>query len=426
MLGLAVVASLSTLPVLASRAVTAAASSGILSRQAPASRPVWHLSGHAAAVSYGLDVNQFDSDIGPQRIPAVLALADQAGAGVVRFGPGGGWQAIEAGGQGQDNWSTFDANLASAYANHLSVLLEMGNEPGWDAPFGNTAAPPADCIGWSPSSPSSWCSSVTTWVDDLVNHLLTTPVASSSPPEVEISEVAGLIPRNEPQNYAMNWVDPASGGPVQWAVDYAHFQQTVYEAAHSTVSAYDAAHGTSYSLAVMNGGEELASPSNRVYSRPFVNGSPTYSENAETMLETLYSTPAFCDSIDVFDFHVGDHGPLWSVKMVDLSEAALEQCDGGRHLPIWVSEAGYTSVPQIQSLPQYAAELGGAYEGGQIGQARYLYDTVTALASDPNVVGVDWTFVVDPNTSSLSAGGTLDTLHNTGAGLGLWASNEDS
>ena len=377
-----------------------------------------------SSVTYGLDVNQFDGDIGPSRIPVVFGLIAQAGASNVRFGPGGGWQAIETQGPGQDNWTSFDANMASAYGDHLSVLLEMGNEPAWDAANGNVNAPPSDCYAWTPTVPTTWCSSVTTWVDDLVNHMLTTTIASSNPPESEISEVAGLIPRNEPQNYAMNWVDPASGGASQWGLDYAHFQQTVYLAAHSTVSTYNSKNATSYSIAVMNGGEELSSPMSRTFSRPFQN-SQTYADNAQEIVETLYSTPAFCDSIDTFDFHVGDHGPLWSVKMVDNSELALESCDGGKHLPIWVSEVGYTSIPQVQTLPEYASELGGAYQGGQLGQARYLYDTESALAADPNVVGINWTFVVDPNTSTISSGGALHGLHNTGPGLGLWAANPD-
>ncbi len=377
------------------------------------------------SVTYGVDVNQFDGNIGPQKLGQVLSLVASSGAGNVRFGPGGGWQAIEASGP-SDNWAGFDANLASAYADHLSVLLEMGNEPAWDAAGGNVNAPPSDCYGWSSSSPSTWCSSVSSWVKDLVTHLASTTLSGSSPPVAEITDVAGLIPRNEPQNYAMNWVDPASGGPAQWALDYAHFQETVYQAAHSALTSFNQQSGSAFTIAVMNGGEELAAPQNRVYSRPFENGASSYSQNADTMLETLFSTPAFCESVDTFDIHVGDHGPLWSVKMVDDTEAALENCDGGRSLPIWVSEVAYTSIPQVQSLPEYAAELGGAYQGGQLGQARYLYDTVTALRMDSNVVGINWTFAVDPNTTGVSTGGQLHTLHNSGPGLGFDASNPDS
>ena len=389
-----------------------------------------HLIHQVSPIELGLDVNQFDTDIGSQNLGKVALEAQSAHASVLRLSLGGGWSALQPSQSGPVSWTSFDSALATLYTDHLKILLEMGNEPTWDAYGGNSNSVPSDCYNWTASSPSTWCSSVSTWVGGpagLVNHLLETPIASSSPQVPEITQLEGLIPRNEPQNYPMNWIDPANGGAIQWGVDYAHFQQVVYSSAHQAVSQFNSQNSTNYSISVMNGGEELGSPQDRTIQRPYESvGANSLVDNGGIMEETMFSSVAYCKSVDVLDIHVGDHGPLWSVKMVDNSELALQACNGGKQVPIWVSESGYASIPQIQNLPEYENELGGNFKGGQLGQARYLYQTLTSLEGDSNVVGIDWTFLIDPNTTDMEVGGALHGLHNSGVATGLYESNPDT
>jgi hypothetical protein len=382
----------------------------------------------SSVFTLGLDVNQFDADITPSNLPKVFALAKGAGAQVIRFSPGGGWSAIEPS-DGSFSWTSFDNSIAQAAANSLKVFLEMGNEPSWDAYGGNTNAPPKDCWGWSPSSPSTWCSSVAQWIgasnpsSGLLYHLMSTPV-TGNPSETEIQVIAGLIPRNEPQVYTRNWVDPANGGPAQWALDYAHFEQVVYSSAHQAVSTFNSTHGTNYSITVMTGGEELSSFELARLSRPYSSPSDLAFQANESAFETtLFSTPAFCDNVDEVDIHVSDHGPMFSLAHVDLTEDALKACDGGHFIPIFVSESGFSSDTQVQTLAQYQGTLPGEYLTGQVGQARFLYDTLSALKTDPNVVGASWTFVVDSNTTDFFPFGSLYSTRDTGTGSGMLSAN---
>jgi hypothetical protein len=99
----------------------------------------------SGSVSFGLDINQFDSDITPSHLSQALALSDAAGASYVRLSSGGGWSAIEQSGP-TSNWSSFDQDMALVYKYGLKMLLEMGNEPTWDAYNQNSDAPPSDCV----------------------------------------------------------------------------------------------------------------------------------------------------------------------------------------------------------------------------------------------------------------------------------------
>ena len=97
--------------------------------------------------------------------------------------------------------------------------------------------------------------------------------------------------------------------------------------------------------------------------------------------------------------------------------------EGGR-IPVWVTEVGYPSTPVLQASPVYTEELGDRYQGGEAGQARFLTDTFRALAHDDNVVGINWTFAVDPNLIQAPPPGTNDkTVFDDGFGDGLVYSN---
>lgn len=171
----------------------------------------------------------------------------------------------------------------------------------------------------------------------------------------------------------------------------------------------------------MTGGEELGSPEMILQNRPFAQ-SATYSQNVALFTQTLYKTTAFCNSIDILDIHVSDHGPLYSRKMVDASESAISSCSG-HFIPIWVSESSYSSNTLVQSLPAYSAELGSSYNGAELGQSRFIYQTLSQLSQDPNVIGINWTFVIDPNVNQLQSHGNLHTSHDTGYSAGIYSSN---
>ncbi|GEM_PF-3814103 len=338
-----------------------------------------------AAVTYGIDVNQFDNDIGPARVPQVLGLIEKAGARAVRIG--GVWASAEPQ-PGHFDWSGVDKIFSLAAQDHLTVLFEMGNEPAWDAPGGNTNAPPVDC-----TSPTASCASVDQYVRALVSH-----AAGEG--------LRYLIARNEPQNFDKNWVGGTAGA-------YARFQQVVYQAAHAVDP----------QIQVLNGGTEQASAALEQIEAQLQPPTP-YAQQAAAFAHDLYTNPAWCDSIDVLDVHVGDHGPRYSPEVVDDSEAALESCNGGRHLPVWVTEVGYTSIPALQDWSVYRSLFGSQYEGGETGQAAFLTDTLTALAKDPNVIGIDWTFMIDPNQGDTLPPGMSDHQAVTeGAGAGLATAN---
>jgi hypothetical protein len=74
-----------------------------------------------------------------------------------------------------------------------------------------------------------------------------------------------------------------------------------------------------------------------------------------------------------------------------------------------VTEVGYSYLHAVQTKPQVAYELGGAYEEGAPSQAKYLTDTLGALARHPNVIGINWTFLIS----------ATDNPVQQDAGLGL-------
>jgi hypothetical protein len=334
---------------------------------------------HHSSTVFGIDVNTSQSDIGLTNVPRVLNLIRQGGASAVRFG--GNWNSAEPS-PGVYNFSAIDQLLSQTRSDDLTLLFGLGDEPTWDATDGNQHAPPRDC-----DSPTSTCASVSAYVTALVEH---------AAPE----GLRYIITRNEPQDVEKNWVgsDPAT---------FAHFQQVVYRTAHAADP----------SIRVLNGGTEFLSPSLVRLGKSLAPAVP-YPAKAVAFASALYSDPAWCDSIDVLDVHVGDHGPIYSLRMVDASEKAIQRCDGGRHIPVWVTEVGYPSIASLQSSPVYQKELNGKYQGGEPGQAKFLTDTFTALAKNRSVVGVDWTFMIDPNTTSTPPkGATYSDLQEFGDGL---------
>lgn len=330
-----------------------------------------------AAVTYGLDVNPANPTIGLARVPQVLQLVQRAGASAVRTG--GNW-ATEEPSPGHYDFFEVDQLFSLAKADGLTVLFELGKEPTWDALGGNTNAPPADC-----DAPSASCASVRQYVTALVDH---------AAPE----GLRYLIVRNEPQDFNKNWV----GGD---AASYAHFQSVVYQTAHAAEPV----------IKVLNGGTEAVTTS------LVRNLAPQAALDAKAIAfaTALYSDPAWCNSLDILDLHVGDYGPVWSPQIVDASERAIQACNGARHMPVWVTEVGYPSTPVLQASPVDTHELGDKYQGGETGQARFLTDTLRALAHDDNVVGINWTFTVDPNVIQALPGTNDKTVFNDGFGDGL-------
>ena len=333
-------------------------------------------------VIYGLDVNPADPDIGLARVPQVLQLVQRAGASAVRIG--GNWATEEPSPDHYD-FAEVDQLFSLAKTDGLTVLFELGKEPAWDATGGNRNAPPSDC-----DTPSASCASVTQYVTALVDH-----AASEG--------LRYLVVRNEPQDFNKNWV----GGD---AASYAHFQDVVYKAAHAADPA----------IKVLNGGTEAVTPSLVQRLAP----QAALDTKAIAFATALYSDPSWCDSLDVLDVHVGTFGPVWSPQIVDASERAIEACDGGRRVPVWVTEVGYPSTPALQASSVYINELGDRYRGGEIGQARFLADTFRALAHDENVIGTNWTFAVDPNSIQAPPPSANDkNVIEGGFGAGLVYSN---
>jgi hypothetical protein len=334
------------------------------------------------AITYGVDVNPADPTIGLARVPQALQLVRRAGASAVRTG--GNW-ATEEPSPGHYDFSEIDQLFSLTRAEGLTVLFELGKEPRWDALGGNANAPPSDC-----DTPSANCASVRQYVTALVRH---------AAPE----GLRYLIVRNEPQDFNKNWV----GGS---AASYAQFQSVVYQTAHAADPA----------IKVLNGGTEAVTPSLAQNLAP----QAAHDAKAIAFATALYSDPLWCNSLDILDLHVGDFGPVWSPQIVDASERAIRACTGGRSLPVWVTEVGYPSTPVLQASPVYTDELKNRYQGGEAGQARFLTDTFKALAHDDNVVGIDWTFLVDPNVDHAPPPGTDDkTIFDDGFGDGLVFSN---
>lgn len=183
---------------------------------------------------------------------------------------------------------------------------------------------------------------------------------------------------------------------------------------------YQAAHAVDSNIDVLNGGTEAVT-------RSLVqNLAPQAALDAKAIAfaTALYSDPSWCNSLDILDLHVGDFGPFWSPQIVDASEQAIQTCNGGRPIPVWVTEVGYPSTPVLQASPVHTEEPGQGYQGGEAGQARFLTDTFRALAHDDNVIGINWTFTVDPNLIQAPPPGANDkTVFDDGFGDGLVHSN---
>jgi hypothetical protein len=333
-------------------------------------------------VTYGLDVNPANPTIGLTRVPQVLQLVQRAGASAVRTG--GDW-ATEEPSPGHYNFSEIDELFSLANADGLTVLFELGKEPKWDALGGNPNAPPSDC-----DAPSASCDLVRQYVTALVHH---------AAPE----GLRYLVVRNEPQDFNKNWV----GGD---AASYAQFQSVVYQAAHAADPA----------IKVLNGGTEAVTPSLAQHLAPQAG----HDGKAIAFATALYSDPSWCKSLDILDLHVGDFGPVWSPQIVDASQRAIQACNGGKEMPVWVTEVGYPSTRVLQASSFYTEELGDRYQGGAAGQARFLTDTFKALAHDDNVVGINWTFTVDPNLVQEAPPAPNDqSVFDDGFGDGLLYSN---
>lgn len=330
-------------------------------------------------LAYGIDLNYHDRTVGTSRVPRALAAIRAAGATVVRTGVS--WSELEPA-PGVYRWGALDRGLALVRQEGLRILLELGHTPGWDLPAGTDPGsgqlnyPPRDCQAGGD------CGSAAVFVRALVRH-----IESSG----YFGVLAGLIPINEPQNFAKEWV----GGR---ASQYAVFQQAVFRAAHLLAPR----------LAVLNGGTEILPAKLGAIILRYAKH-PSYVRQSGAFTRALYADPRWCRSIGALDVHVGDHGPVYSPQIVDLSERALERCDGGRFVPVWVTEVGYSYLPAVQRQPELRGELGSRYAHGPRSQAGYLHDTLRALARDRNVVGIDWTFLVSPT----------DQPGPDGAGLGL-------
>jgi hypothetical protein len=337
-------------------------------------------SAQLSSTVFGIDVDTSDADIGRKHVPQVLSMAKQAGATAVRFG--GNWNSAEPS-PGVYSFSAIDQLLSLTRSDRLTLLFGLGREPVWDATNGNPNAPPEDC-----NSPTAPCTSVSNYVTALVRH--------TAPEGLHY-----IISRNEPEDFNRNWVgsDPNT---------FAHFQQVVYRAAHDADPSID----------VLNGGTVALSRSLVALGKSLAPETP-YDQKAVAFASALYANPAYCDSLDVLDLHVGDHGPVYSSRIVDASEKAIKACDGGKHVPVWVTEVGYPSMASLQRSPVYQKELvEDKYQGGGPGQANFLTDTFTALKKNHNVVGINWTFMIDPNTTRTPApGATQGQLLGFGDGL---------
>lgn len=243
----------------------------------------------------------------------------------------------------------------------MVVLYELGNEPQWDATNGNENAPPLDC-----NSVNSTCQSVHNYVTALVKH-------------TEAEGLSYLIPRNEPQNFDKNWVGST-------ADVYAHFQQAVYNAAHSIDP----------SIKILNGGTEVA-PTSLLSLVDQITPLTPYEQQAREFSQELYSNSSWRDSIDVLDIHVGDHGPIYSPEIISESETKAVSCRAGKPINVWVTECAYPSDQTSQDAPILKKELPSSYDTGEAGQAKFLTDTIKSIAALPYVIGINWTFLIDPN-----------------------------
>jgi hypothetical protein len=366
-----------------------AAGCAMLDASAPSGGPLPTVPDHGSArqgpIVLGIDVNYQDRDLGVRSLPSVLEAVEGLGAKAIRIGVP--WSTIQPEPGGTFRWALADAILQSARRAHLTVLWELGEEPAWAATGGISAAPPADChAGGS-------CASVRAYVTALVRHLSRWGVHD-------------LIPRNEPQNTAQNWV----GGSAD---DYVTYLAAVHAAAHAVDP----------TVRVLSGGEEIVPGALQQAVAPYLPDT-AYRRAEAAFVKDLYHSPTFCRSVDVLDVHVGDEGPVWAPQVVAGSERAIAAC-GGRTFPVWVTEVGYSSEPAVQESALARVVLGPGYTGGGTGQATYLTRTIRALINTPEVIGVNWTFLVDPNSRPLPpsgplTGAALRRARSTGIGVGLY------
>lgn len=311
---------------------------------------------HSQNITYGVDINLHQRDV-MSHPDKVFQLAAAAHARAVRTGID--WSTLEPA-LGTYNWAPLD-NLVRQYItpNHLKLLFGFGDTPGWDLPpeaNGNGAYPPADCLN------GGACQSAQTFAAALAQHL------STLLPDVYI------IPRNEPQNTAKNWVN---GTPEE----YAQFMSMVYSGAHSAVP----------NAKVLNGGEEIW---------PAAYISTEGKAKPARFNQALYTNPLFCNSIDILDLHVNHAGPVYAREIVAMSEQALQQCNGGKRVPVWVTEVGISSLASTQQQSSYRSILGNTYVQGDVSQQKFMIDTLGALAKDPDVIGVNWVYLVDSSGAS--------------------------
>ncbi len=378
-----------------------------------------------AALGYGVDVNLYDSNIGPQNAAGVFSLIQGTGAKYVRVGLGG-WAGAEPNqppNNGRQPASFFSFSglnqlLSAAQQDGLQVLLNVGdNVPSWDLPAGaNTQGrlvtyAPADCTGAANGNGSisgeTDCAYFGAYIYALVQDVA--PIG-----------VKYLIVWNEPQNFPKNWIASNNETVDQNAAAFATLLHVAYVNAHAADP----------NIRILNGGTEILPAGLQQIREQYVQD-PALAQQEGQFVNDLYASPDFCDSMDVLDVHVDYHGPVWSPEIVDDSEQTIEQCDGDKWLPVWVTESGYSSIQAVQSYipascptqpnnqcpgePETEAELGPGYLNGAGSQAQFLTNTWGALAKDANVVGMDWTFIVDPTYNGNPA--------QDGAGAGLVEQN---
>lgn len=374
-----------------------------------------------SAVAYSADVNLYDSNIGPQNAAGVFSLIQGTGAKYVRVGLGG-WAGAEPNqppNNGRQPASFFSFSglnqlISAAQQDGLQLLLNVGdNVPGWDLPAGaNTQGglvtyAPADCTGAVNSNGSisgeTDCAYFGAYIYALVQ-------------DVAPLGVKYLIIWNEPQNFPKNWIASNNETVDQNAAAFATLLHVAYVNAHAA----------NPDIQILNGGTEILPAALQQIREQYVQD-PALAQQEMQFVNDLYANPDFCDSMDVLDVHVDYHGPIWSPDIVDDSEQTLEQCDGDKWLPVWVTESGYSSIQAVQSYipascptqpnnqcpsePETEAELGAGYLNGDTSQAQFLTNTWNALAKDPNVIGMNWTFIVDPTYTGNPA--------QDGAGAGL-------
>ena len=331
-------------------------------------------------INFGIDVNIYDPNIGFSNVDSVFKMASAVGVKFVRTGVGWGTVEPQA---GVFTWQWLDSLISLAKSNGLQLLLEVGDTPSWDLPpgantqYGQISFPPVDCA----TAKGGGCPSFANYITKLVSNVA--PLG-----------VQYIILRNEPQNFPKNW----NGGTAQQYVNFQH-------------AGYVAAHAVDPNIKVLNGGTEILPDSLQAIRFKYV-GDTTLALHQKAFVDSLYTDSVYCRSFDVVDVHIGYHGPHWSPQIVDTTEKMVQEYDGGKFVPVWATECGYSSYPQVQAMPEIEDEIGGAhYTNGDTSQAQFLIDTYKQMIADSNVVGLNWTFIIAPPFSG--------NYSQDGAGLGL-------